>query len=69
MSSWLCWVKNILDSCGLSNIFLSHYFPNIKWLTLNVERILTDQVLQTWHTDVSNFPRRRTIDYLKINDA
>ena len=40
---WIRNIKAILDSCGLSNIWLHQTFPSDKWLKLKVKQILSDQ--------------------------
>ena len=54
---WTRNIKNILDSCGLSNIWLYQTFRNDNWLKLKVKQTLLDQFTQEWRSKVQNSPK------------
>ena len=43
---WLKFVKNILDNCGLSNVWYFQGYFDSTWVSNNVKRILCDQFVQ-----------------------
>jgi hypothetical protein len=45
---WIKAVKNILDSCGFSNIWENQGNFNSKWLSLSLKQKLFDQFQQKW---------------------
>ena len=45
---WIKAVNSILDECGLSNVWITQSFPNIRWLVNRVKLNLQDQYRQTW---------------------
>lgn len=51
---WMCFLKNILDNCGLSNIWcdIESLQFNIKSIKVTVNQRLKDQFLQKWHNDI-----------------
>lgn len=49
---WLNFIKHILNSCGLSYIWDTQQFNNVKWLKVTVERTLKDQFKQEWMADL-----------------
>ena len=51
-SPWISQVKQILDNCGLSYIWLSQEC-NTNWLKLAVEQSMKDQFLQKWKSELS----------------
>jgi hypothetical protein len=53
-STWLNFVKNVLDNGGLNNIWLSQGNFNFKWLNENLKRNLKDQFIQKWRSDMEN---------------
>ncbi len=53
MSPWVLQVKQILDDCGLSYLWLSHECGNTDWLRLTVERMLKDQFVQNWRNELN----------------
>jgi hypothetical protein len=53
-STWLNFVKNVLDNSGLNNIWLSQGNFNSKWLNENLKRNLKDQFIQKWRSDMEN---------------
>lgn len=54
LTPWMCFLKNILDNCGLSNIWcdIESLQFNIKWIKVTVNQRLKDQFLQKWHNDI-----------------
>lgn len=46
--------KNILDKCGLSNVWCDHesYHYNSSWIKTTINQRLRDQFLQKWHNDI-----------------
>ena len=50
---WICFVKNILDQCGLSYIWTTQNIPDYLWLKNNVKLILHDQYKQFWSNYIS----------------
>ena len=54
ISRWLHFIKNILDNCGLSNIWYSQSFPSTKCLTAHIKLILQDQYRQEWAASINN---------------
>jgi hypothetical protein len=54
--SWLTFIKNILNECGLCNIY--ECAPvNVLWLKNTVKQILCDQFLQKWNRDKEDSPK------------
>ena len=53
-SPWIQSVRQTLDECGLSYIWLEQQCDNIKWLKMKVEQSLKDQFLQRWHTELQS---------------
>lgn len=51
---WVKSVKQILDDCGLSNIWINQEFPSVPWLVNRVKLSLQDQFKQTWLTSVQD---------------
>ena len=51
---WIKAVKNILDSCGFSNIWENQGNFNSKWLSLSLKQKLFDQFQQKWRSDMNN---------------
>ena len=52
VSPWVSQVKQILDDCGLSYIWLTQKFSNTDWLKRTVEQRLKDQFLQKWRSEL-----------------
>lgn len=50
---WLIRIKEILDICGLSDLFANSNNINKNWIKLAVKRRLSDQFLQIWNTELS----------------
>ena len=45
---WLTSIKNILNNCGMGNIWIEHNFRNKKWLSQAIKLRLSDQYKQQW---------------------
>ena len=54
-SPWLKCIHNILNSCGLSNLWNSMDL-NSTWLVNTVKQRVKDQYLQEWHAEVQESP-------------
>lgn len=54
LNPWLCSLKNVLDKCGLSNLWCDHesYHYNSSWIKTTINQRLRDQFLQKWHNDI-----------------
>ena len=65
VSPWLKFVKNTLDNCGLSNIWLSQSFLSVKNLTENVRQVLKDQYRQEWASTIENSSKSVTYKCFK----
>ena len=64
---WLKHFKNILDDCGMSNIWLNQNFPNDKWLKLKVKQTLIDHFIQNWRSKIRNSPKALNYRLYKHN--
>lgn len=51
-SPWVLQVKQILDDCGLSYLWLTQKCNNTNWLKLTVEQRLKDQFTQKWQSEL-----------------
>ena len=51
-SPWLAKIKNILDECGMSNLYHQHNNINVNWLKSTIKRRLIDQFTQEWQTHI-----------------
>ena len=51
-SKWILCVENILQTVGLSNIWLDNYVQNVEWLCKQVTYRLQCQFVQKWNSDV-----------------
>ena len=49
---WIFSIRQTLDQCGLSYIWLDQRCENIKGLKALVEQRLNDQFLQNWHSEL-----------------
>ena len=47
-SEWIVFIINVLDECGLSNIWQMQHEVNPEWIKRQVELTLQDQFLQKW---------------------
>ncbi len=52
-SPWIASVKNLLNECGMSGIWLAQSVPNTVPLRKAVERKLMDQWISTWYHNFS----------------
>ena len=53
-SPWVSQVKQILDDCGLSYIWITQKYNNINWLKKIVEQKLKDQFIQRWQSELTS---------------
>ena len=54
-SLWLKYIKSILDSVGLSDVwFTQGTNVQYEWFKAYVKRCLSDQSLQSWHSNIDN---------------
>ena len=51
-SCWIHKIKNILDSCGMSNVWENPENFNPTWIATSVEMKLKDMGRQMWHTEI-----------------
>ena len=53
-SSWIRFVKDISNECGLSYVWQFQHFVNFdeNWLNATVKSTLVDQFKQSWHSDI-----------------
>ena len=54
---WLNKISNILNECGISNIWNTQTFLNSTWLINTVKLKLRDQFEQTWHSLINDSPK------------
>ncbi|MEW8547673.1 MAG: reverse transcriptase family protein, partial [Candidatus Thiodiazotropha sp.] len=54
---WLLQIKSILDSVGLSYMWLEQKVTSINWLKNTVKSRLKDQYLQSWFSAIDNSPK------------
>jgi hypothetical protein len=59
-SDWLKCIKNILDRCGYSNVWISQGNVNLKWLSVSLKQNIFDQFQQKWRSDIAIY---RTLIY------
>lgn len=64
---WISSVKQILDDCGLSNIWTEQDFPCVSWLVKRVELSLQDQFRQTWSATVHASSKCILYKHFKLN--
>ena len=53
-STWIASIKNLLDDCGLSEIWNSQSIVNTNWLKNKVKQVLQDQFIQKWRSELNN---------------
>ena len=53
-SPWITHVKYILNSIGLSNLWLNQEIVNLKWFKVVVKLKITDQYHQQWGSNICN---------------
>ena len=56
-SPWLKYVKNTLDNCGLTNVWLWQSLPSCMQLALKLRQVLEDQYRQEWESNFQNSPK------------
>ena len=66
-SDWLKYIKDILDKCGYSNIWLSQGNFNSKWLGISLKQKLFDQFQQKWRADIDCSPKGLAYKLYKQN--
>lgn len=49
---WLASIKNILNECGMSWLWLLQDVPNVTWVKKAVELIIRDQWVATWQSNL-----------------
>ena len=54
LSKWTSCVRNILNECGLSNIWDNQQHISVEWLKNTVQRSLQDQFFQSWSADLDS---------------
>ena len=64
---WLKFVKNIFDNCGLSNVWYFQGYFDSTWVSNNVKRILCDQFIQKWKSEVDSSPKSLCYRIFKEN--
>ena len=52
-STWVDYIRTILNECAMWGICLSHNVYNTTWFKKTVEMRLKDQWMTTWHHNVS----------------
>jgi hypothetical protein len=60
-SDWLKCIKNILDRCGYSNVWISQGNVNPKWLSVSLKQKIFDQFQQKWRSDIYNEIRHQVL--------
>ena len=53
-NKWLSFIQNILNSCGMSNIWLDQNSYSTDWLSSSVEQKLKDQFFQEWSENMNS---------------
>ena len=64
---WTGNIKNILDSCGLSNIWLYKTFQNDNWLKSKVKQTLLDKFTEERISKLQN--SRKALNYRLYKDT
>jgi hypothetical protein len=54
---WIENIKNILNNCGISNVWVNQHIDNKKWLKARVKLTLTYQFKQNWQATVQTSPK------------
>ena len=54
---WFENIKNILNNCGISNVWINQYIDNKKWLKARVKLTLIDQFKQNWQATLQSSPK------------
>ena len=53
-NKWLSFIQNILNSCGMSNIWLDQNSYSTDWLSSSVEQKLKDKFFQEWSENMNS---------------
>ena len=68
-SSWIMYLKNIFDKCGMSNIWMTQSLPAFsgEWLKQTIRQRLRDQFQQKWSAET--FENGKCLMYRVIKDT
>ena len=66
-SPWITHVKDILNSIGLSNLWLNQEIVNLKWFKAVIKLKLTDQYHQQWRSNICNIDGCTTCRIIKYD--
>jgi len=66
-SRWLSKIQEILDRCGLSNVWDESSELNGKWIVNSVRQRLLDSNLQNWNNDIFN--NSKCVNYRIFKDT
>ena len=64
---WLNKISNILNECGMSNIWNTQTFLNSTWLINTVKLKLRDQYEQTWISLIDDSPKANNYKLIKTS--
>ena len=53
VNNWFAEVRHVLDSCGMSNVWMNWRNMRVDWIKCKLERCLKDQYIQDWHYKMS----------------
>ena len=56
-SKWLKFIKNILDDCGMSNVWQNQTVFSSLWISKCIEQKLKDQFIQFWYSEMFKSPQ------------
>ena len=56
-SPWICAIENILNSCGLTYIWLQQCKQSDIWVDFILKQIIKDQFAQRWTSEINNSPK------------
>ena len=51
-TKWLSYIKSILDSCGMSNVWQNQNQYHSIWISKSIEQKLKDQFIQLWSAEM-----------------
>lgn len=63
--NWLTSIKHILEHLGMSDIWISHAFLSLTWLSQQIKIRQNDQYSQTWNNSISMSSRGQTYQLVK----
>ena len=63
----LSFIQNILNNCGMSNIWLDQNSYSTVWLSSSVEQKLKDQFFQEWSENINSTSKVCVIEFSKEN--